>query len=119
MLVRNSTLSINKVYETALGKSLSEPFIPRTLNGISFKKDCINWALSKEAWVNVKPLLTASPIFPEFTAGGVATVPALWVVDAPAFARTFPVPITDGISRKLNGIFFDVLTTFKRILSLL
>jgi hypothetical protein len=75
--------------------------------------------LSKEACVKVNPLLTDNPSDALMIEGGVARVPALCVVFAPALATTFPVPITEGISRKLNGIFLEERTIFNRIFSLL
>jgi hypothetical protein len=121
---------ISKVYSTVLGLNLSVPLRSINLIGTSLRNANINELLSSEDCVKVKPLFKDNPSDPEVieescmfaaekkpaTEEGCALTT---LVDMPAFVVMLPDPTTEGISKKLMGMLFDVRTIFKRILSLL
>ena len=91
----------------------------------------MNELLSRDDWVNEKELFTDSPIPAVMLDESLAVFAALkkpgteagalvnvWA-DKLAFWVTAPEPTTDGISRKLIGIFCETRTMFSKILSLL
>lgn len=88
----------------------------------------MNWELSSDDCVKLKPLFTLNP-----TLGAKVDKPALgsaeknpltefgallkMLVLSPALTPTLPVPMTDGMSRKLIGMFFEDRTMFSNTLS--